>query len=212
MNNDFDWDVDNMVDIKEEPTPTTGVDIKVTEVITNKVHVVSFKDNICGDLVEYALTHPNCVIGQKCTWRCTNYHPEFTVNMFRRNKWVLTTKVDDVGRVAQLVEETYKVRPYKIKVVNKTMIFRVNAMYSLDELYDYLAATADESEGVQLLDKIRYPAIICVISKEETVTLEIYHKGAINATGMKGDNVELQVQMVREFINNRVVKFLQTNH
>ena len=123
MNNDFDWDVDNMVDIKEEPTPTTGVDIKVTEVITNKVHVVSFKDNICGDLVEYALTHPNCVIGQKCTWRCTNYHPEFTVNMFRRNKWVLTTKVDDVGRVAQLVEETYKVRPYKIKVVNKTMIF-----------------------------------------------------------------------------------------
>ena len=213
MNDDFDWDVDTMVDNPvDNPGPPTEPDLMVTEQITNKVHVLTFDRSIYSDLVDYALTHPNCVIGKKCKWRCTNYHPEFTVNMFRWEKWVLSTKVDDLDRVTDMVEGAYGVRPSDVKVVNKTMIFRVNAAYSLDELYDYLAATADSTEGVQLLDKQRYPAIICVIAKEETVTLEIYHKGAINATGMKGNNVELQVQMVRDYINNRVLKFLKTNY
>lgn len=213
MSDDFDWDVDTMVDypVVNIKAPAEH-DLQVTEMITNKVHVLTFDRSIYSDLVDYALTHPNCVIGKKCKWRCTNYHAEFTVNMFRHDKWVLSTKVDELERVADMVEVAYGVRPADVKVVNKTMIFRVNAAYSLDELYDYLAATADPREGVQLLDKQRYPAIICVIAKEETVTLEIYHKGAINATGMKGDKVEVQVQMVRDYINNRVLRFLQTNY
>jgi hypothetical protein len=210
---DLDWSVDNIdCDKLAAPVPTKRDDLKVTEMITNKVHVLTFDSRRHSNLVEYALTHPNCVIAKKCQWRCTNYHPGFTVNMFRWEKWVLSTKEDNLDKVADMVEDAYGVCPVDIKVVNKTMIFRVNAAYSLDELYDYLAATADETEGVQLLDKQRYPAIICVIAKEETVTLEIYHKGAINATGMKGDNVEVQVQMVRDYINNRVLKFLETNY
>ena len=213
MESELDWSVDNIDDnILTSSVSTKRDDLQVTEVITNKVHVLTFSSRRQSDLVEYALTHPNCVIAQRCQWRCTNYHPGFTVNMFRWEKWVLSTKEDNLDKVEDMVEEAYGVRPVDIKVVNKTMIFRVNAPYSLDELYDYLAATADKTEGVQLLDKQRYPAIICVIAKEETVTLEIYHKGAINATGMKGVNVEVQVQMVRDFIKNRVLRFLETNY
>lgn len=214
---DLDWSVDNIDNVVGSSSPINNVEdknLEVEEVITNKVHVLTFPSSFAGysDLVEYAIRHPNCVIARKCKWRCTNYHPGFTVNMFRWQKWVLSTKEDSIDKVYDMVENAYGVRPEDIRVVNKTMIFRVNAQYSLDELYDYLYRTADETEGVQLLDKQRYPAIICVISKEETVTLEIYHKGAINATGMKGKNVEVQVQMVRDYIQNRVLQFLKQNY
>lgn len=213
---DLDWSVDNIEKVLGA-SPINDVEDKnldVDEVITNKVHVLTFPSSFGGyrDLVDYAIRHPNCVIARRCKWRCTNYHPGFTVNMFRRQKWVLTTKEDSIDKVYDMVEDAYGVRPEDIRVVNKTMIFKINVQYSLDELYDYLYRTADETEGVQLLDKQRYPAIICVISKEETVTLEIYHKGAINATGMKGKNVEFQVQMVRDYIQNRVLQFLKQNY
>lgn len=214
---DLDWSIDNIDEIAnygkynvseedlEELNPL------VTEVITNKVHVVTFPESFTAhqDLFKYAITHPNCVMGKTCKWRCTRYLPDFTVNMFRRDKWVLPTKEDDVNKVYDMVEKEFGCRPQNVAVVNKTMIFKVNFTYSLDALYDYLNRTAGEDEGVQFLDKQRFPAIICTIKKHQNVTLEIYHKGAINATGMKGDDVEEQVQMVRDYINNRVVQFLK---
>lgn len=177
----------------------------ILERITNKVHIVTFPQGNEVNLVQYALTHYNCVLRPKCKWRCTHYTKDFTVNMFRRNSWVLTTKIDDVQSLYQKIHNVYGKLPTNIQVVNKTMIFKINAVYSLDELYDYLTQTSHSTEGINLLDKQRYPAIICVISNTQTITLEIYHKGAINATGMKSD---LDVQMVRDFIHNRLLTFL----
>jgi TATA-box binding protein (TBP) (component of TFIID and TFIIIB) len=181
---------------------------RVTETITNKVHTIKFDREEKVDLLDFALSHPNCVLRPKCKWRCTNYQPRFTVNMFRGNKWVLATKMDDTGEVARAVEKTFGEIPAEINVENKTMIFRIDSHLNLEDLYDYLYVTKGAAEGLQYLNKERYPAIICNINNTRKTILEIYHKGTINATGMKTPR---DVQDVRDYIKFRILEFLKIN-
>jgi hypothetical protein len=206
----MDTDEDEWVvsDNSSDLDTSRGDCVTITETITNKVHTIKFPPGKPRDLFQFALTHPNCVIRSKCKWRCTSYHPKFTVNMFRGNSWVLATREDDTRAVREQVEEAFGERPQDVVVENKTMIFRINASYNLDELFDYLNLTKGPNEGVQLLDKARYPAIICVVDKRRKTTLEIYHKGTVNATGMKTPR---DVQDVRDYLKYRVAEFIKIN-
>lgn len=184
-------------------------EVQLEEKITNIVYIVQFRDNYSiGDLVDFSLSHQNCVLSHKCKWRCTHYNDDFTVNIFRHNRWVLASKIKDTQIIKEKVYSVYKEMPSSIRVANKTMIFKINAEYNLDSLFDYLSSTADENEGVTLLDKQRFPAIIVLLKKNENITLEIYHKGSINATGMKGELCDQQTQQVRDYIRDRIIRFV----
>lgn len=186
------------------PHEKQQVDI-VEERITNKVHRVTFKDRTKRNLLTYALNNPNCVIRPKCKWRCTCYAEDFTVNMFRWGVWVLATKEDSIEKVYQMVETHFGERPVEVDVQNKTMIFGLGVKICLDDLYDRLFATRQPHEGIVLMDRERFPAMICKLNLAQNITMEVYHKGYINATGMKTDH---DVECVRNFIRERIIPLI----
>lgn len=200
---DDEWTFDDNFDIAD--SEETHTHTQTHEIITNKVHRVEFENKNKRDLLAYALDNPNCVIRAKTKWRCTCYTKTFSVNMFLHGVWVLASKEDDVEVVKKNIADHFKEVPKYVEVQNKTMIFNIGVILPIDELYDFLNVNDDKDSGINLLDRDRFPAIICRMKRNKNITLEIYHKGYINATGMKNDD---DVQEVREFINDRILTFL----
>lgn len=204
---DDEWTFDENFQVGDGVEETQQV-FSLKETITNKVHRVEFENKSKRDLLSYALDNPNCVIRAKTKWRCTCYTKTFSVNMFLHGVWVLASKEDDVEVVKSNITQHFGEQPKYVEVQNKTMIFSLGVIIHIDELFDFLNQNNEEGNGINLLDRDRFPAIICRMKKNKNTTLEIYHKGHINATGMKTDE---DVEEVRVFIKNRIIPFI-TNH
>jgi hypothetical protein len=180
----------------------------IVPVVSNKTYRIQVPQAV--SIFRHATSAPNCILN--AGWRCTHHFRDFTVNIFKKDVWMLMTKELDEDKVIAMVERNFGMRPLNIRVVNITVLVRLNTNLNLESLHDALASKTLEDilgagkertvEGVYLMDKQKFPALIARPFSTGKIILEIYATGAINATGFKSNS---EVDMAMDFIKKKVI-------
>lgn len=174
--------------------------------VSNKTYRVEFDGPI--DIFKHALTTKNCILN--ANWRCTQHFGSFSVNIFKRNVWMLMTRIMDESEVSQLVEKHFGRKPVRITVVNITIMVKLGVSLCLETLHDSLCGggmvdilNGTTNESFYFMDKQKFPALISKPDKEKDLVLELYATGAVNMTGIKSND---QIYHAMHFLKNRIVR------
>lgn len=183
------------------PVRISNIDYKVS----NKTYRVEFASPI--DIFEHAISTKNCILN--ANWRCTQHFGRFSVNIFKRNVWMLMTRVMDADMVSKMVEEKFNKVPVKITVVNITIMVKLGTHLSLEMLHDALSGggmmdilNGNSNESFYFMDKQKFPALIAKPNKDKDLVLELYATGAVNITGMKSNQ---EIEDAMSFLKNRII-------
>jgi len=190
---------------------TSSVDVQNIEYkVSNKTYRVEFASSI--DIFKHAATTKNCILN--ANWRCTQHFGKFSVNIFKRNIWMLMTRVMDDKDISQLLQTHFGMTPIKISVVNITIMVKLGVPLCLETLHDSLCGggmidilNGISNESFYFMDKQKFPALISKPDKEKDLVLELYATGAVNITGIKSND---QIDTAMCFLRNRIVPIINS--
>lgn len=206
---DFRVDSDYSSDYETPSTSSNSLNISdISYKVSNKTYRVEFDSPI--DIFEHAVNTKNCILN--ANWRCTQHFGKFSVNIFKRNVWMLMTRIMDADKVSDLVVSNFGRKPLKITVVNITIMVKLGIHLCLESLHDSLCGgTVDilngmSNESFYFMDKQKFPALIAKPNKDKDLVLELYATGAINITGIKANE---EIEAAISFLKNRIVPNIQ---
>lgn len=206
---DFRVDSDYSSDYETPSSSSKNLNISdITYKVSNKTYRVEFDSPI--DIFEHAVNTKNCILN--ANWRCTQHFGNFSVNIFKRNVWMLMTRIMDTDKVSDLLVSNFGRTPLKITVVNITIMVKLGIHLCLESLHDSLCGgridilNGMSNESFYFMDKQKFPALIAKPNKDKDLVLELYATGAINITGIKA-NEEIETAIL--FLKNRIVPNIQ---
>ena len=210
LDEEDDFRVDSDYSSDYETTSSSSKKLDIPDIkysVSNKTYRVEFDSPI--DIFEHAVNTKNCILN--ANWRCTQHFGKFSVNIFKRNVWMLMTRIMDVDEVSNLVVSNFGRKPLKITVVNITIMVKLGVDLCLESLHDALCdRTVDiflaSNESFYFMDKQKFPALIAKPDKDKDLVLELYATGAINITGIKANE---EIESAISFLKNRIVPNIQ---
>jgi len=178
--------------------------------VSNKTYKITIPKPI--DIIEYAKTHHNCILN--ANWRCTQHFRDFSVNIFKKTKWMLMTREMDEDVVKKMFFDKFGFNVVDIQVVNITVMVKLGAAVNLEQLHQMMTSTKISdvlngyraTEDFYFLDAQTFPALIAKPYKDRDLVLEFYATGAINVTGLKSN---LEIEDALHYIRNRVIPNIQ---
>ena len=189
-----------------------------------RLYSVHFDESF--DLRKFALSHKNCKIHHKNTWRCTYTDNNFKLNIYKKGKYILFTKTLDEDDIRREMFKLFKKYPTKIFLRNWAIKFGFSKPLNLDSLKQDLKSSdlnkifdiifqvntlkkknVDVPKETVQLNKQAFTAIILRPFKgESNMAFSIFGSGKINVAGLKKkEDVEVVYKYFRESLIEKLL-------
>lgn len=195
-------------------------------VTTNRLYSVHLKDHL--DLIEFAVTHKNCKVHFSNQWRCTYNSNNFTLNIYKKGKYILFTKVLDENGIrehmfklfhqypTQIVLRNWSIKVYFHSTIDldglKASIKNSDLNKTMEELLKnkLMKQTNKESnkETVQLNKQAFTAVILRPFKPYSKIAFSIFASGKIGITGLKSKS---DLTLVQRYLNETLLIRLEEN-